>query len=686
MQLMDKQNNPNALINELSPYLLQHAYNPVNWFPWHQKYLKKAEEDKKLLLISIGYASCHWCHVMEQECFKDDEVALLMNANFINLKIDREERPDLDQVYMNALQLISGQGGWPLNIVALPDGRPIWGGTYFPKKRWMEALNQLSLLASQKPEKLNEYARNLKKGLAAFEPNNKPSNSPILLKEIKQNMTVILSKKDSLNGGFIGAPKFIMPTLFNLFQKYSVLSQNKEVSEHLHFSLKKIALSGIFDTVQGGFFRYSVDAKWHIPHFEKMGYDNGQLLSIYAKAYKHKPSKTYAEVVSKTIRFLEEKLSSPEGGFYSSLDADSLDSKSNLIEGAYYVWTIEQIKTLFPKDFKLISAYYSLSQNGYWEKENYVFRRMHSDREFAKLYKINLNTLKTKVLHWNNVLLEERNKRKPPKLDDKIICSWNALITSGLLDAYNSFEEESYLILAKKNIAFIEKNLITSSGLLKRIFKNGVAKIDGFLEDYATTIKLYIDAYETIFDDHYLIQAQKLTENCIRLFKDSEQPLFYFSSSSDLIIRTKETIDNVIPSSNAVMAENLIRLSKHFVNPKYKDLAKNMIRTCASEINTYPKEYSYWINSTLLLLKPGYEVVAVGKNAKNDIKIIQKTLTVNYSWSAAKESNLPLFQGRSSKDKTTFYLCKDNQCQLPIESIEDVKNKLELLSKAYSEH
>lgn len=678
---MEAKPHTNALIDELSAYLLQHAHNPVNWFPWSQRYLDQAQEDGKLLLISVGYASCHWCHVMEHECFEDEEVASLMNANYINIKVDREERPDVDQVYMNALQLISGQGGWPLNMIALPDGRPIWGGTYFPKERWIQVLTQISMLAKEKPEELIQYADNLEKGLANFEV-SEPLKDALNLDDIISGLDQVVSKKDPQNGGLIGAPKFMMPTLLRFFQQGGILCSNNDALDHFHFSLEQMALGGIFDAAHGGFSRYAVDAEWHIPHFEKMGYDNGQLISLYAQAFREKPLALYRETVDKTISFLTTELSSPEGGFYAALDADSLTQNNKLVEGAFYVWTLKEIEQLFPDEYPLVAVFYSINDDGYWEDGNYVMRRMQTDEAFAKLHDLQLSELKAKVIRWNKVLLKERNKRARPRLDDKIICSWNAILSSGLLDVYRSFGTLSYKDLALKNIDFIETNFVDSAGNLKRISKKGVNKIDAFLEDYAAVIKLYIDAYETVFDEHYILQAEKIMNVCLRLFKDKNGPLFYFSSSSELVVRTKETSDNVIPSSNAVMAENLIRLSNHLVKPELKTHAEAMVLACKSEIMSYPRSYSYWLAVGLRLIRPGYEVVAIGPDAKHDIKELQQLYTVNCSWAAAETSTLPLFVNRSSNGKTKYYLCRNNQCGIPLESIDEVQMKLQAALKS----
>ena len=441
-------------------------------------------------------------------------------------------------------------------------------------------------------------------------------------------------------------------------------------------------MGGVFDAVHGGFSRYAVDAEWHIPHFEKMGYDNGQLISLYAQAHREEPKALYQETIDKTISFLKKELYTPEGGFYAALDADSLNANQKLVEGAFYVWTKNEIQELFPKEYLQVAAYYAINDDGYWEDGNYVLRRMQTDEVFAKLHGLELSELKVKVIRWNATLLKERNKRARPRLDDKIICSWNAILSSGFLDAYRSFGDSAYKDLALKNLAFIEANFVDEEGELKRISKKGVNKIDAFLEDYAAVIKLYIDAYETVFDEHYILQAEKIMNVCQRLFKDKNGPLFYFSSSSELVVRTKEKTDNVIPSSNAVMAENLIRLSNHLVRPELKLQAEAMVLACKSEIISYPRSYSYWLAVGLRLLKPGYEVVAVGPNAKKDTKKLQQSFTVNCSWAAAETSTLPLFRNRVSEGKTKYYLCRNNQCGIPLESQDEVQRRLQETANA----
>ena len=422
----------NALAHAQSSYLLQHANNPVDWFPWEETALKKAQKEDKLVVISIGYASCHWCHVMEHESFEDEAVATLMNSHFVSIKVDREERPDIDQVYMQALQMLTGQGGWPLNIVALPDGRPVWGGTYFPKAQWMDYLTQIVNLQQKEPESLLQYATHLEKGMQQLELEKSKDALAFEQKALDKALDHLNGKLDYENGGLLGAPKFMMPTLIDLF-----LSSD-QFKKHAHFTLEKMALGGIFDLVGGGFSRYSVDEKWHIPHFEKMGYDNGQLLFSYSCAYQDQPKAIYKETVGKTISFLQRDLSSAQGGFYAALDADSLDVQKNLTEGAFYVWNLPELEELGLLNQAYFKSYFGINKHGYWEKNQYVLFRKQSALDFIQNNNLP-ESFNDRIVTWEATLFRHRIKRSPVSLDNKIICSWNALIGRGVLKNVGRF-------------------------------------------------------------------------------------------------------------------------------------------------------------------------------------------------------------------------------------------------------
>ena len=409
---MTKHAYTNDLINETSPYLLQHAHNPVNWYAWNDETLELAKKQNKLIIISIGYAACHWCHVMEHESFEDVEVAQVMNDNFINIKIDREERPDIDQVYMNAVQLMTGQGGWPLNCITLPDGRPIYGGTYFPKKNWIQLLTQLSDLYISDPEKTIEYAESLTEGVKNSELITLNTDDAIFSKsDLETALENWKSKMDFKLGGNNFAPKFPMPTNYDFLLRYAFQTENKELLEYTNTTLTQMAYGGIYDQVGGGFARYSVDEKWHVPHFEKMLYDNGQLVSLYSNAYLATKNELYKEVVEETLEFVEKELVNDKFGFYSSLDADSNTPEGELEEGAFYVWTKEELKEILNDDYKLFKDYYNVNSYGFWEKENYVLIRNKSDETISRKYNLPLDELKSKVKNWKKTLLKERSKK-----------------------------------------------------------------------------------------------------------------------------------------------------------------------------------------------------------------------------------------------------------------------------------
>ena len=657
----------NALAHAQSPYLLQHANNPVDWFPWEETALNKAQQEDKLLIISIGYAACHWCHVMEHESFEDEAVARLMNNHFVSIKVDREERPDIDQVYMQALQMLTGQGGWPLNIVALPDGRPVWGGTYFPKDQWIDYLTQIVSLKQKEPQRLLQYATHLEKGMQQLELEKSKDALTLEKNALDKALDRLDNKLDRENGGLLGAPKFMMPTLIDLF-----LSSD-QFKKHAHFTLEKIALGGVFDLIGGGFSRYSVDEKWHIPHFEKMGYDNGQLLYSYSCAYQDQAKEIYQEAVDKTISFLQRDLSDAQGGFYAALDADSLDAQKTLTEGAFYVWTISELETLGLLNQPYFKSYFGINQRGYWEKDQYVFFRKHSPLEFIQNNHLP-ESFKNKIIAWEEVLLRHRIKRSPARLDNKIICSWNALIGRGILKAANIFQNASYLKLVKEHLCFMGKTFHKKEGGLYRLNKKEATPVNGFLEDYSHLIAYYLDAYEAFFDPSFLDKANELIHYCMERFKTQETALFVFAEEEKLILQTKEVNDNVIPSSNAIMAENLIRASIYLGEIDCQNHAKEMISHVAKEMLNYPRAYSTWLRLALSLQEPSIEIVVVGPKAIEWIKDLQRSYLNVSHWAASKTaSEAPLFKGRYQAGKTLIYLCKNNRCNLPYSSLEEFK-------------
>lgn len=674
-QTMDQDNKfTNSLINETSPYLLQHAHNPVNWYAWNDETLELAKKEDKLLLISVGYAACHWCHVMEHESFEDSAVAAIMNENFINVKVDREERPDVDQVYMNAVQLLTGRGGWPLNCVALPDGRPIWGGTYFPKENWMNALNQLADLYKNEPEKAEEYATKLTEGIqqsGLIRLNEEAASFD--KEELKKSIDNWLPTMDLKNGGRTGAPKFPMPGNLNFLLRYAVQSGDQQIMDYVNTSLTKIAYGGIFDHVGGGFARYSVDDHWHVPHFEKMLYDNAQLVSLYAKAFLVTKNPLYKDIVYRTTEFVEAELYKDIGAFYSSLDADSDNEDGELEEGAYYVWNKSELQSILGDDFELFASYYNINGYGKWEENKYHLIRSISKEEFIKEHGISLLQLEEKLSEWHNLLSIERNKRDRPRLDDKTLTSWNALMLKAYVDAYSVFQEKKFLVMALKNAHFIVNNMMKEDGGLYRNFKNGQSNIEGYLEDYATVADAFISLYEVTLDENWLQTSKQLTDYCFDHFYDDSSKMFFFTSNKEkgLIARKLESDDNVIPSSNSIMANNLFKLGHYYGNKHYAENAKTMLNNVKEAAVTYGSGASNWLNLYSNYLGDFYEVAIVGSEAPQRLKELNEQYFPNkLIVGSVKESSLPLLQYKYNENETTIYVCVDGACKLPVKETE----------------
>ncbi len=665
----------NELINETSPYLLQHAHNPVNWFPWNDKTLEHAKNENKLILISIGYAACHWCHVMEHESFEDSVVAQTMNKSFINIKVDREERPDVDQVYMNAVQLMTGSGGWPLNVVALPDGRPVWGGTYFKKDQWVNAIEQLAQLHEKDPEKLLEYANKLEQGIKSMDMVVLNNEEPVFKTDYIDNVINEWSKSfDHIKGGPNRAPKFMMPNNYHFLLRHAYQNDDKTLQKYVNLTLTKMALGGIYDQLGGGFSRYSVDNKWHVPHFEKMLYDNAQLVSLYSDAYLITKNELYKEVVYETLDFIEKELTSPEGVFYSSLDADSLNKNNELEEGAYYVWQKEELKDLLKVDYELFSNYYNINNYGYWEHDNYVLIRDQEDEKFIKKNKLTIEELISKKKEWKHILIKEREKRSKPRLDDKTLTSWNSLMIKGYVDAYRVFQDSSFLNVALKNANFILKKQINSEGSLFRNYKEGISSINAYLIDYATTIDAFISLYQVTSDENWLIAARNLTNYSFDNFYDESSNMFFFTSIKDpkLVTRNIDFRDNVIPSSNSIMAQNLFKLSHYFDNSNYSNTATRMLNNVKPEMSTYGSSFSNWLDLMLNYSNPYFEVAIVGSEAMQITKELNEHYIPNILVANSSISGeLPLIKDRFIEGNTLIYVCVNNSCKLPVRTVDE---------------
>ena len=670
----------NNLINETSPYLLQHAYNPVDWNPWNKQNLEKAKKENKLVVISIGYSSCHWCHVMEKESFEDSLVASIMNEKYISIKVDREERPDVDQVYMNAVQLMTGSGGWPLNVITLPDGRPIWGGTYFSKDQWISALTQISDLYNKEPERFINYATTLEKGIKSLDIITTNDNQELASIDLDKHIGSLVNKIDKKNGGFSGAPKFMMPNNIHFLLRSAYQNNDKETLKLVNLTLEKMAYGGVYDQIGGGFSRYSTDEKWHIPHFEKMLYDNAQLISLYSDAYLITNDELYKNVVYETINFVLKELTNSNGGFYSSIDADSksLDGKEN--EGAYYVWKEDELKKLLKDEFIIFSDYYNINKYGYWEDDNYVLIKNKSDAAFAKAHNLSKEELSKKIGAWKKIIIKARDKRSMPNIDDKILTSWNGLMINAFIDAYRVFKDKDFLDVASSSAEFIIKNMKKTDGGLYHSHKDGKSKINGYLEDYAASIQAFLNLYENTLDEKWLNTSNDLMKYTYKNFFNAETNMFYFTSKLDdkLISRTVEFRDNVIPSSNSIMANNLFKLSHYFDNKKYLNSSQQMVNNIKDQIELYPSGFSNWMNLILNINKNFYEIAVVGNKAIEKIKELNENYLPNKIIIGSLESNpLPLLKNRFVEGETYIYVCVNKACKMPVKTVKEALKLIE---------
>ena len=662
----------NELINETSPYLLQHAHNPVNWKAWSPAALEQAKKENKLVLVSVGYSSCHWCHVMEEETFADEEVAKLMNENFINIKVDREERPDVDHIYMTALQLLKGNGGWPLNVITLPNGKPIYGGTYHTKEQWSKVLADISALYKEKPEKANEYADMVAKEIQNINLISPNSDVGVLTQEVlKTSVEKWKSDWDLKWGGNKGVQKFMIPVNLDFLLDYSLLAKDTESRDYVETTMDKIAMGGVYDQLAGGFYRYSTDSKWKVPHFEKMLYDNAQLLSLYSKGYKVFKAPLFKNIVEETITFLDREMKSPEGGYYAAIDADSEGE-----EGKFYVWTEQELKSALGAEFPLFSEYFGIKPSNIWEKDNYVLSRTFHDDEFSQKNGLSQSELEQHREEWKEKLLKVRNKRVRPQIDDKIIISWNALLINGLVDAYNAFGEVSYLEKAEEVFHFLKKNGLKGDHLVHS-YKKG-SKIDqGFLEDYAFLANASLKLYSSTMADEYLEFAQKLMEVAQDKFKDDHSGMFTYNADEELISKIVMTDDGVLPSPNSIMAENLLLLGHIEYNKEATNKAKEMLSAMVPVIETNAYNYAKWNSLLLKSVYPFFEIAVVGDNANSLLgglhrEYLPNTLIVG----SAKDSELPLFKERYADDGTYIYVCQDHTCKLPVATVEEAMEQM----------
>ncbi|MCS7076865.1 MAG: thioredoxin domain-containing protein [Bacteroidia bacterium] len=668
----------NRLIHETSPYLLQHAHNPVDWYPWGEEALNKAKQEDKPILLSIGYSACHWCHVMERESFEDPEVAAIMNEFFVNIKVDREERPDIDQIYMEAVQAITGNGGWPLNCFLTPDLKPFYGGTYFPpqpyynRPSWKSVLARVAKVFRERRKEIEEQAEQIFRHIS--------QDTQFLQNEPHQNFNeadldtiffALQKRFDTQHGGFGNAPKFPSVQSIKFLLRYYHFKKSKAAINHAVLSLDKMMMGGIYDAIGGGFSRYSTDNQWHVPHFEKMLYDNALLLKAYCEGYQctHKPE--YLQVITETMNYIQREMTNTEGGFYAAQDADSEG-----IEGKYFVWQYDEVKSLLPNEFELITDYFYLLPEGNWEHGNNVLFRRYSDEQFAEKHALEHQEWQEILKKAKQTLFEHREKRVKPGLDDKILLNWNALMLSAISRVYRLTLNPDYYNMMIKNAEFLCTRYCKGNTLY-RTFKNGEAKILATLEDYSYLIEALIDVYETTFKEFYLFKAVDLLEHTFTHFFDPSNNTFYYTSSdqTDILFRQKEFYDNATPSANSTMAHNLLRLGTLLNEPKYKNISRSMLAQIKNAVMQYPTAFGKWATLMTNMVYGMHEIAYFGKMYNGEINILWKDYHPNIICAGNPESDriALLHHKKGFEDKDTLYYCTNYACYPPLHTYQELK-------------
>ena len=669
----------NRLINESSPYLLQHAHNPVDWYSWGEEALNKAKQEDKPILVSIGYAACHWCHVMEKESFENEETASLMNKLFINIKIDREERPDLDHIYMDAVQTMTGSGGWPLNVFLTPERKPFYGGTYFPptastgRISWTDLLVRISEIYQEKKEEIKEQADRLTDHMVAAntfkiekELKREDDFSSVDLEAITAN---ILKEADTEWGGFGKAPKFPQTFSIRFLLRHYHFTKDENALNQALLSLDKMIQGGIYDQLGGGFARYSTDEKWLAPHFEKMLYDNALLIEVMAEAYQLTQKEIYADAIRDTLQFVKRELQSSEYGFFSALDADSEG-----VEGKFYTWSWEELVGILGDQASLFCEVYNVKEGGNWENTN-IFWLSLTLEQVAKRKNISLEDLRQLILICKEKLLVERNKRVRPNLDDKIVLGWNALLNMACSKAYEALGNDDFKQMAIENMEFLEQNMKASGAEWFHTYKNGVAKIPAFLDDYAFLVQAYIYLQEITGNSSYLIKAKEITEMVMKNFVEESSGLFFYTHQyqKDVILRKKEIHDGALPSGNAVMAFNLYYLSIIFDKREWRNHAEKITQVLHSVIVNYPTSFGIWASFLQWLVCGVTELVIVGEGALNNLLPILKLYNPNklIQTSETEQNGFPMLIGKFKEKEIAYYRCKNYLCNNVITNVEN---------------
>jgi len=673
----------NKLGHESSPYLLQHAKNPVHWHAWNEEALGRAKKENKPIFLSVGYSSCHWCHVMAHESFEDEEIAKIMNENFVNIKVDREERPDLDDIYQKACQMTTGQGGWPLSVFLTPDQRPFYVGTYFPaldsygRPGFGSLCRQLAQSWKEKPKDIEKAADNFMQNLGKLQQHQAPSKiDKSILDEAAINLLQIA---DATYGGFGQAPKFPNASNLSFMFRYSKLSGISKFQKFALLTLKKMAKGGIFDQIGGGFHRYSTDARWLVPHFEKMLYDNALLPIVYSEAYQITKDPFFGNVVKKTLDYVIREMTSSDGTFFSAQDADT-----NGEEGQTFVWKKQEIEKILGQDSEIFCIYYDVTDGGNFEGNTILANNINASSLGFKFGKSEPE-IENLISKCSEKLLEVRNKREQPGKDDKIITSWNGLMVSAFLSGYRITDDSKYLDAAKQSIDFFESNF-EKNHILHRTFKNAEPKLNGYLDDYAYMANASVDMFENTSQPKYLSFATNLANYLITHFWDDSTNGFFFTSDDHekLIMRPKNNYDLSMPSGNSVAAYVLLKLYHITQNKQFLEIAKKIIESQAISAAENPFAFGYLLNALYLYYQKPTEITIINdKNSELVSSLRKKFLPESIMVLVENQSNLEalskhsFFSGKEfQNDKTTVFVCKNFSCSLPLSDLSEIEKEL----------
>ena len=686
---------PNRLINETSPYLQQHAHNPVDWYPWGQEALAAAQERDVPIFLSIGYSSCHWCHVMERESFENDDTAALLNDNFVSIKVDREERPDIDSVYMDAVQALSGHGGWPMSVFLTPDGSPFFGGTYYPPddRPGMPGFPRvlrtvIEAYASRKTE-IKQAGENIVDHMRRATMASSEQDSLLSKDLLTDAFTRLSTSFDAMNGGFMAAPKFPQPMILEFLMRHVSANQDDTNSRNmLETTLDHMAAGGLYDQLGGGFHRYSTDAQWLVPHFEKMLYDNALLAGVYLHAWQLTKRDDYRRVVEEAIDFLIREMLSPEGAFYSTLDADSEGE-----EGTFYIWTPAQISEGLgdPAQAALFCDAYGVTESGNFENAgSTVLSRTASDDELSSRHNMSIDDVRASLSQARETLLAAREQRERPFRDEKILTSWNGLLLRAIAEAAGAFGRDDYRVIAENQAAFLLDAMRKPDGRLLRTAMGGEARIPAYLEDYANLSNGLLALFEVTFDRRWLDEAVALADSIIALFWDDTSSIFYDigTDAEQLVVRPRTVLDNATPSGGAAATEVFLRLHALTGNGNYHTIAERALRSVHMYMTRYPTAVGHWLTALDFAIGSTKEIALIGNRASDDLNALLEALTERFMPNkivvaatpdeAFEWGDLPVLEGRSMiNDQATAYVCENFVCKLPVNTVEAFLEQLD---------